>query len=180
MSASSPSTSRFSLRSQPMQRQQGQGRARATQPHRPRRLHQGLQGPTPDVFLHPWTAGRSMARWGHLRRRRQASARRQEVADAGVPPPVDLKFQYNNDHYGSSPPTSAALKSWLGQAACSRSTCSPPMDPVQQGSCGYRRFRRYVPGLPKRMVPGLLRPGQLAVLRDGNFVNNGYSNKKST
>ena len=55
------------------------------------------------------------------------------------------------------------------------------MDAVQQGTRRHRRLRRLVPGLPARLVPGLLRPGQLPVpvlprwqLRS----TNGYSNKE--
>ena len=54
------------------------------------------------------------------------------------------------------------------------------MDAVQQGTRRHRRLRRLVPGLPARLFPDYSDPDNYLspFFRDGNFVNNGYSNKE--
>ncbi len=59
-----------------------------------------------------------------------AAKAKKVLEDAGVTTPVDLKLQYNPTTTASPPPTSTRPSSPSSrQAACSRSTCSPPNGP---------------------------------------------------
>ena len=103
------------------------------------------------------------------------------LEDAGVSTPVELKLQYNPDHYGSSSADEyAALKAQLEEGglfkvdlqstewtSTTKTVLLPRtlMDPTRSTS---------------RLFPGLLRPDNYLspFFRDGNFVNNAYSNSE--
>ena len=83
-----------------------------------------------------------------------AAKAKKTLEAAGVKTPVDLKLQYNPDHYGQSPPTSMRpSRPSSRKAACSRSTCSPPNGPSSTRTVWSPRIPMVLPGLPARLVP---------------------------
>ena len=90
------------------------------------------------------------------------------LAAAGVTTPIALSLQYNGEHYGpSSGDEYAAIKAQLEKGGLfAVDAAADRVGPVLQGP-----HRRRVPGLPARLVPGLLRRRQLpvAVLPQGEL-----------
>ena len=104
------------------------------------------------------------------------------LADAGVTTPVDLKLQYNNDHYGSvSADEYAALKSQLEAGGLFK---------VDMQSTEWTQYNKdrvvtddsdgVYPVYQLGWFPDYSDPDNYLspFFRDGNFVNNGYSNKE--
>lgn len=104
------------------------------------------------------------------------------LADAGVTTPVDLKLQYNNDHYGSaSADEYAALKSQLEAGGLFK---------VDLQSTEWTQYSKdrvvtddsdgVYPVYQLGWFPDYSDPDNYLspFFRDGNFVNNGYSNKE--
>ena len=104
------------------------------------------------------------------------------LSDAGVKTPVDLKLQYNPDHYGSSSADEyAAIKSQLESSGLFK---------VDLQSTEWTQFNkdRVVtedsdgsdPVYQLGWFPDYSDPDNYLspFFRDGNFVNNGYSNKE--
>ena len=104
------------------------------------------------------------------------------LSDAGVKTPVDLKLQYNPDHYGSSSADEyAAIKSQLESSGLFK---------VDLQSTEWTQFNKdrvvtedsdgsypvyHLGWSPDYPDPDNYLP---PFFRDGNFVNNGYSNKE--
>ncbi len=106
------------------------------------------------------------------------------LADAGVTTPVDLKLQYNSDHYGSvSADEYAALKSQLEAGGLFK---------VDMQSTEWTQYNKdrvvtddsdgVYPVYQLGWFPDYSDPDNYLspFFRDGNFVNNGYSNKEDT
>ena len=104
------------------------------------------------------------------------------LSDAGVKTPVDLKLQYNPDHYGSSSADEyAAIKSQLESSGLFK---------VDLQSTEWTQFNKdrvvtedsdgSYPVYQLGWFPDYSDPDNYLSLffRDGNFVNNGYSNKE--
>ena len=104
------------------------------------------------------------------------------LADAGVTTPVDLQLQYNNDHYGSvSADEYAALKSQLEAGGLFK---------VDMQSTEWTQYNKdrvvtddsdgVYPVYQLGWFPDYSDPDNYLspFFRDGNFVNNGYSNKE--
>ena len=104
------------------------------------------------------------------------------LADAGVTTPVDLKLQYNSDHYGSvSADEYAALKSQLEAGGLFK---------VDMQSTEWTQYNKdrvvtddsdgVYPVYQLGWFPDYSDPDNYLspFFRDGNFVNNGYSNKE--
>ncbi len=104
------------------------------------------------------------------------------LADAGVTTPVDLKLQYNSDHYGSvSADEYAALKSQLEAGGLFK---------VDMQSTEWTQYSKdrvvtddsdgVYPVYQLGWFPDYSDPDNYLspFFRDGNFVNNGYSNKE--
>ena len=104
------------------------------------------------------------------------------LADAGVTTPVDLKLQYNSDHYGSaSADEYAALKSQLEEGGLFK---------VDLQSTEWTQYSKdrvvtddsdgVYPVYQLGWFPDYSDPDNYLspFFRDGNFVNNGYSNKE--
>ena len=104
------------------------------------------------------------------------------LADAGVTTPVDLKLQYNSDHYGSaSADEYAALKSQLEEGGLFK---------VDMQSTEWTQYNKdrvvtddsdgVYPVYQLGWFPDYSDPDNYLspFFRDGNFVNNGYSNKE--
>ena len=104
------------------------------------------------------------------------------LADAGVTTPVDHKLQYNNDHYGSvSADEYAALKSQLEAGGLFK---------VDMQSTEWTQYNKdrvvtddsdgVYPVYQLGWFPDYSDPDNYLspFFRDGNFVNNGYSNKE--
>ena len=104
------------------------------------------------------------------------------LADAGVTTPVDLKLQYNSDHYGSaSADEYAALKSQLEEGGLFK---------VDLQSTDWTQYSKdrvvtddsdgVYPVYQLGWFPDYSDPDNYLspFFRDGNFVNNGYSNKE--
>ena len=104
------------------------------------------------------------------------------LADAGVSTPVDLKLQYNSDHYGSSSADEyAAIKSQLEQDGLfkvdlqSTEWTQYSKDRVVSDSSDGSYPVYQLGWFPDYSDPdNYLSP----FFRDGNFVNNGYSNSE--
>ena len=106
------------------------------------------------------------------------------LSDAGVKTPVDLKLQYNPDHYGSSSADEyAAIKSQLESSGLFK---------VDLQSTEWTQFNKdrvvtedsdgSYPVYQLGWFPDYSDPDNYLspFFRDGNFVNNGYSNKEIT
>ncbi len=106
------------------------------------------------------------------------------LEDAGVSTPVDLKLQYNSDHYGSvSADEYAALKSQLEAGGLFK---------VDMQSTEWTQYNKErvvtedsdgsYPVYQLGWFPDYSDPDNYLspFFRDGNFVNNGYSTRKST
>ena len=104
------------------------------------------------------------------------------LSDAGVKIPVDLKLQYNPDHYGSSSADEyAAIKSQLESSGLFK---------VDLQSTEWTQFNKdrvvtedsdgSYPVYQLGWFPDYSDPDNYLspFFRDGNFVNNGYSNKE--
>ena len=104
------------------------------------------------------------------------------LSDAGVKTPVDLKLQYNPDHYGSSSADEyAAIKSQLESSGLFK---------VDLQSTEWTQFNKErvvtdssdgtYPFYQLGWFPDYSDPDNYLspFFRDGNFVNNGYSNKE--
>lgn len=104
------------------------------------------------------------------------------LSDAGVKTPVDLKLQYNPDHYGSSSADEyAAIKSQLESSGLFK---------VDLQSTEWTQFNKErvvtdssdgtYPVYQLGWFPDYSDPDNYLspFFRDGNFVNNGYSNKE--
>lgn len=104
------------------------------------------------------------------------------LSDAGVKTPVDLKLQYNSDHYGSSSADEyAAIKSQLESSGLFK---------VDLQSTEWTQFNKErvvtdssdgsYPVYQLGWFPDYSDPDNYLspFFRDGNFVNNGYSNKE--
>ena len=104
------------------------------------------------------------------------------LSDAGVKTPVDLKLQYNPDHYGSSSADEyAAIKSQLESSGLFK---------VDLQSTEWTQFNKdrvvtedsdgSYPVYQLGWFPDYSDPDNYLspFFRDGNFVNNGYSNKE--
>ena len=93
-----------------------------------------------------------------------AAKAKKVLEDAGVSTPVDLKLQYNGDHYAPRPPTSTppSSPSWR-PAACSRSTCSRPNGRSTTRNASSPKTPTARTRSTSSAVPGLLRSGQLPV-----------------
>ncbi|PJM72656.1 peptide ABC transporter substrate-binding protein [Bifidobacterium primatium] len=104
------------------------------------------------------------------------------LADAGVKTPVDLKLQYNAEHYGSSSADEySAIKSQLEQGGLFK------VDLQQTEWTQYQKERVVTdssdgvyPAYQLGWYPDYSDPDNYLspFFRDGNFVNNGYANKK--
>ena len=94
------------------------------------------------------------------------------LSDAGVKTPVDLKLQYNPDHYGSSSADEyAAIKSQLESTEWTQFNKDRVVTEDSDGSYPVYQLGWF----PDYSDPdNYLSP----FFRDGNFVNNGYSNKE--
>ncbi|MCR1995567.1 ABC transporter substrate-binding protein [Bifidobacterium animalis] len=111
-----------------------------------------------------------------------AAKAKKTLSDAGVPTPVDLKLQYNGDHYGSSSADEyAAIKSQLEADGLFK------VDLQQTEWTQYNKERVVTddsdgsyPVYQLGWFPDYSDPDNYLspFFRDGNFVNNGYSNKK--
>ena len=111
-----------------------------------------------------------------------AAKAKKVLEDAGVSTPVDLKLQYNNDHYGSvSADEYAALKSQLEAGGLFK---------VDMQSTEWTQYNKdrvvtddsdgVYPVYQLGWFPDYSDPDNYLspFFRDGNFVNNGYSNKE--
>ena len=104
------------------------------------------------------------------------------LSDAGVDTPVDLKLQYNAEHYGSSSADEyAAIKSQLEQGGLFK------VDLQQTEWTQYQKERVVTdssdgayPAYQLGWYPDYSDPDNYLspFFRDGNFVNNGYSNSQ--
>ena len=105
-----------------------------------------------------------------------------ELQKAGVSTPVDLKLQYNTDHYGSSSADEyAAIKNQLEQGGLFK---------VDLQSTEYTQYNKErvvtddsdgsYPVYQLGWFPDYSDPDNYLspFFRDGNFVNNGYANKQ--
>ncbi|WEV42421.1 ABC transporter substrate-binding protein [Bifidobacterium sp. ESL0682] len=103
------------------------------------------------------------------------------LEDAGVKTPINLKLQYNSDHYGaSSADEYAAVKSQLESGGLFK------VDLQQTEWTQYNKQRNVskdsdgsYPAYQLSWYPDYSDPDNYLspFFRDGNFVNNGYSNK---
>ena len=111
-----------------------------------------------------------------------ANKAKKVLSDAGVKTPVDLKLQYNPDHYGSSSADEyAAIKSQLESSGLFK---------VDLQSTEWTQFNKdrvvtedsdgSYPVYQLGWFPDYSDPDNYLspFFRDGNFVNNGYSNKE--
>ena len=97
-----------------------------------------------------------------------ADKAKKTLADAGVTTPVVLNLQYNTDHYGESSADEYALvKSQLEASGL----FTVNLQSTEYTQYSKDRAQGRVPGVPARLVPGLLGRGQLpdAVLRRGQL-----------
>lgn len=109
-----------------------------------------------------------------------AAKAKKTLEAAGVKTLVDLKLQYNPTTTASPPPTSMRpSRPSSRKAACSRSTCSPPNGPSTTRTVTSPRIRTVPTRSTSSAGSDYSDPDNYLspFFRDGNFVNNGYSNK---